>query len=79
MARYYDRRKQYGAARFYYNLLVADYSETPHADEATTRLAEIRQEPDEPDQPLEWLVDLFPQEQTVQPLIATQPDGGVTR
>ncbi len=79
MANYYDARKDYGAAKFYYSLLVREYDETPLAEKAQTRLAEIQGEPDEPDQPLEWLVDMFPAQDNVQPLIATQPNGDSTR
>jgi hypothetical protein len=51
---------------------VNNYSDTPFAENARTRLEEIRGEPDVPPQRMKWLVDLFPQRQTVRPLIATQ-------
>ena len=79
MAGYYDRRREYGAARFYYNRLAENYEETPYSERAETRLAEIQEEPDQPDQPLEWLVELFPDEEAIEPLIATQPGSGTTR
>lgn len=78
-ARYYDRRREYGAARHHYNRIVSDYSRTPYAEQATERLAEIGDRPDVPEQQLEWLVDMFPDEEQVQPLIASQPTGSSTR
>jgi outer membrane protein assembly factor BamD (BamD/ComL family) len=75
MASYYDRRKEYGAARFYYASLVDKYSETQFAQKAEQRINAIHGEPNVPDQPLEWLVELFPEEETVEPMIATQPTG----
>jgi outer membrane protein assembly factor BamD (BamD/ComL family) len=41
MAQYYDRRKEYGAARFYYDLLNEDYGDTPFADKARDRVGNI--------------------------------------
>jgi outer membrane protein assembly factor BamD (BamD/ComL family) len=78
MARYYDRRGEYGAARFYYDLVRNDYHETPFSDQAVARLEQIHGEPAVPPQRLEWLVNLFPQEEDVKPLIATA-DTGTTR
>ena len=59
-ARYYDRRKEYGAARFHYHMLESKYPQTPYADEARQRLAELQGEPDMPESRLQWLSDLFP-------------------
>lgn len=77
MAKYYDRRGEYGAARYHYSLLDRDYDSTPLAERARGRLAEIAGEPDVPPQRLAWVVDMFPEEDDVKPMIATAP--GVTR
>ena len=58
--KYYDRRKEYGAAKFHYAKLLKDYPNTPFAQQARERVGEIYDQPDVPDQKLEWLVDLFP-------------------
>ena len=68
-AQRFDRRSEYGAARLYYDSLLADYSETPFAGQARQRLQQIGREPDIPKQPLSWLVKLFPETDTVKPLI----------
>jgi len=79
MARYYDRRGENGAARFYYDLIAADFSETPFAPRAEERLVAIRGEPDIPPQHLTWLVEMFPEQEDVKPLMATAPEGITTR
>jgi outer membrane protein assembly factor BamD (BamD/ComL family) len=64
-----DRRSEYGAARLYYELLLADFGDTPFAGKARQRLQQIGLEPDIPKQPLSWFVNLFPETDTVKPLI----------
>lgn len=71
MARYYDRRGENRAASFYYNLVAKDYSQTPFAEEAVARLEAIGEEPPIPPQRLTWLVDMFPQDEDLRPLMAT--------
>lgn len=61
MAKYYDDTKYYGPARDYYKDLIAKHPTSPLAEEARTRLAEIQDEPAQPDKPLAWLVDQFPE------------------
>jgi outer membrane protein assembly factor BamD (BamD/ComL family) len=78
MARYYDRRGEYRAARFHYDILVNQYTQTPFADRARERIAAVADEPDVPPQRLSWLVNIFPDDEDVRPLIATD-DTGVTR
>jgi outer membrane protein assembly factor BamD (BamD/ComL family) len=73
MAQYYDRRKEYGAARFYYDLLNEDYGDTPFADKARDRVGNIAGKPRTPPQRLAWLVNLFPDGGKPQPMIATAP------
>jgi hypothetical protein len=75
MARYYDRRGEYGAARFYYQNIVDQYADTAFSEETRNRLAEIQGEPEVPPQRLQWLVDVFPEQEDVRPLIATSPTG----
>lgn len=47
-AEYYDKKKEYGAARVYYNRIVNEYSTTDYASRARKRLSEIAKLPDEP-------------------------------
>ncbi len=65
----FDRRSEYGAARLYYESLLEDYAETPFADRARQRLQQIGRKPAVPKQPLGWLVKLFPETDTVKPII----------
>jgi outer membrane protein assembly factor BamD (BamD/ComL family) len=78
LAQYYDRRGEYGAARFHYDILAGDFAETPFAGQARSRLGEVADKPAVPPQRLQWLVEAFPKEQNSKPLIATS-DSGKTR
>ncbi|HHM11919.1 MAG TPA: outer membrane protein assembly factor BamD, partial [Planctomycetaceae bacterium] len=69
MARFYDRRKAYQAARFYYQIIQRDYQDTPFAQQAQTRMAEIRDKPPHPPQYMRWLVKLFPSSEPETPLL----------
>jgi outer membrane protein assembly factor BamD (BamD/ComL family) len=77
-AQYRERRREYGAARLYYQQLLADFNMTPYADQATTRLAAIEPYPAIPDRPLIWLTKVFPEAKRVKPLI-TSDSGTVLR
>jgi TolA-binding protein len=70
----HERRSEYGAARMYYATLVNDYGETTFGQQARERLREIGGEPAVPPQRLAWLTELFPEKETVRPLMATQSD-----
>lgn len=78
LAQYRDRRGEYGAAKFHYNLLARDYRDTPLAARAKQRIVEVADKPDVPPQRLGWLVNMFPQRDDVKPLMATA-DSGATR
>ncbi|MGA2065985.1 MAG: tetratricopeptide repeat protein [Thermoguttaceae bacterium] len=62
MARYYDQKSCYGAARQYYNSLLEHYPGTSFAGRARKRLEEIRTLPDEPPKRFVWLTGLFERE-----------------
>ena len=61
MAKYYDDGEHYGSAKYYYGRILQDYPNTPVAEQARARLAELGGKPDHPAPPLEWLVDLVPE------------------
>ena len=73
MAKRFDRRTEYGAAKYYYLSLVTDYRETPFGEQAEQRLREINGLPDVPDQPLPWLAAIFPARDNVKPIMAANP------
>jgi hypothetical protein len=74
MAQYYRKRKEYGAARFYIDILLKDYGDTPFAEKAREEAGQIAGKPRVPPQHLGWLVELFPDSETTRPLVATAPD-----
>jgi outer membrane protein assembly factor BamD (BamD/ComL family) len=59
MAEYFERRWEYGSARYYYDAIVKEFPGTPIAEEARQRLAALSDKPVEPPQPLKPLADLF--------------------
>jgi outer membrane protein assembly factor BamD (BamD/ComL family) len=69
MARYFDRRSEYLAARIHYETLVKDFPETPYLARARERLQDLSGMPDRPPERLSWLINLFPRDQKVQPLL----------
>ena len=73
VAAYYDRRKDFGAARYYYERIAKNYSDTSLSKDATDRIAEISDRPDKPKQKLPWLAKLFPTPEREKPLVATNP------
>ena len=69
LAKYRDRRKEYGAARIQYERVAKEFSDTSLAQSAKTRLADLGGKPDLPPQRLEWLAKAFPTEDAEKPLL----------
>ena len=63
IGQYYDKRKRYGAARFYYQAIIEEYPQTAAARKAEARLTEIADLPDKPKNRLKWFTDMFEREQ----------------
>jgi hypothetical protein len=78
MAEFYDRRSEYGAARFYYDRVVDQFDDTPFSEQARSRIEAIAGEPPVPPQRFEWLVRLFPDPHR-DPVIRTTPGHGILR
>lgn len=72
-AEYFDRRKQYGAARQYYARVRDKYSDTSLAEKSTDRLAKLGDAPNHPPQYLPWLVEMMPSAKNPKPLVARAP------
>ena len=68
-AQYREKRREYGAARVYYQQLLANYDRTPYADQARDRLTAIEPYPDTTQRPLQWLTKIFPEGRRAKPLI----------
>lgn len=60
VAQFYETKKAFGAARYYYQEILNDYPETRQAQQARARLEKIRDLPDNPPNRFAWLTDLFP-------------------
>ena len=73
MAHYYDNRKQYAAARQYYERVRENYGDTSLAGDAAERIEEIADKAPKPDQPLPWLSRMFPTPEREKPLVARNP------
>jgi outer membrane protein assembly factor BamD (BamD/ComL family) len=79
MARYYHRRKEFAAARQYYERVRDGYSDTSLGKESVEMLAQIADSPDKPDQPLPWLANMFPTPDREKPIVARNPLGDLQR
>ncbi len=73
MAQFYTRQKEFGAARFYYDIILDQYSDTPFAADAREQVGDMAGRPASPPQRLTWLVNLFPENETPRPIMATAP------
>jgi tetratricopeptide (TPR) repeat protein len=69
MAEFYAKNDYYGAARHYYAKLVHDYPDTKLAEQSRTRIDEFKSQPDNPEPPFEWFVNLFPSSKKSGPVI----------
>ncbi len=69
LAQYYDNHAEYRAARLYFDQVRREFPDTNLALESEGRLAEIKGKPDRPDQSLQWLANMFPEEKRAKPLL----------
>ncbi|MDO4550523.1 MAG: outer membrane protein assembly factor BamD [Planctomycetia bacterium] len=60
-AKFYEKKRQYKAARFYYQVLIEDYPQTQAAVHAKERYAVIKDYRDEPPDYFAWLKKIFPE------------------
>lgn len=67
-AEYRRLRQENASARFYYQRVVDEYIDTPFAEDAEKRLAELEGKPDDPPQHFGPLVKLFGVSKSEQPL-----------
>jgi len=59
IGQYYDNRKYYGAARYYYRATLREFPHTKAAVMAAERIRQIDGLPDKPPNRFKWLTDLF--------------------
>lgn len=72
-ADYREKRKEFGAARFYYRRLLEKFPNTPQAETARERLSKVEDLPAIPQQRLSWLTTILPDERRSEPLEMTKP------
>lgn len=60
-ARFYETKRYYGAARYYYQLVLNEYPQTQCAIQAKDRYAVIRDYRSEPPDYFKWLKKMFPE------------------
>ena len=61
MAAHYENTANHGAARIYYGEVIKKHPESQLAAEARAKLAENAELPARPEEPMKWLVDMFPE------------------
>ena len=87
MASYYEGTEHNGAAKYYLNRVISEHPDTPAAEQAREKLSQLEGLPDSPAVPMEWLVELFPENkqfesinsvETIAPAAAEPPGSGQT-
>jgi hypothetical protein len=73
-AKYREKKKEFGAARFYYQQLLEQFPQTPQAETARERLGQIAELPAVPKQRLSWLSTIFSDRDRATPLQPTNTD-----
>ena len=67
-AAYREKRREYRAAMYYHQKLVAEFGQTPQAAAARARLAELDKLPAVPAKRLAWLTDAIPESNKLPPV-----------
>jgi outer membrane protein assembly factor BamD (BamD/ComL family) len=70
MARYYEKRGENRAAAIYYEQVAKNFADTPLAEQANARVAELATKDPVPKPKAAWLNKVFPDASAVKPLIA---------
>lgn len=78
-AKYYDRRGEYGAARYYYDNILSKFGETSFAQRANERVAQIQDRAPVPPDRFRWLTAFFPVQEDVKPIFQGGSGGSLLR
>lgn len=73
MARYFEQQGENQAARYYYQRVAEDFSDTSYASQVPEDIQRIAQLPGKPKQHAKWLIDLFPDPEQARAVIASNP------
>ena len=74
LGEYYAQRGQNRAAKLAYERVAENFSDTQFGRSVVDRIADVSSKPPVPAQHAEWLVNLFPDDQPVKPVIASRDD-----
>lgn len=74
LGEYYAQRGQNRAAKLAYERVAENFSDTQFGRSVVDRIADVSNKPPVPAQHAEWLVNLFPDDQPVKPVIASRDD-----
>ena len=74
-ANFYLRRKENGAAQLYLETILRDYGDTPFAEKARAEAEAMKDKPLVPPDRWSWLVRLFPDSNSIKPLVPVGADG----
>lgn len=72
MASYYEGTDHIAAAKYYLARVAREHPDSPAAEQAETKLAELEGLPDNPDVPLEWAVNLMPESKKYESISSVQ-------
>lgn len=72
-AKFYERRKEFGAAKYQYALIMKNYDDTQFSREANLALAAIADRPNVRDVPFAWIENYVPTQKKAKPLVARNP------
>ena len=73
MAKYFENQGENAAARYYYQQVAKNFSDTEFGEQVSGEIERIADRPDKPKQHAEWLVNLFPEAEQAKPVIASNP------
>lgn len=73
MAKYFENQGENLAAKYYYQQVATNYSDTEFGNMVPEKIERIVDLPAKPKQHAQWLVDLFPDEEQNKPVIASNP------
>ncbi len=69
MGQYFEGRGENRAAKIYYEKVAEKYQHTPLGESINEQIEKVAALPPKPDQPIQWLVDVFPDPEAAKPLI----------
>ena len=73
MAKYFENQGENFAAKYYYEQVAADFSDTKFGEMVGGEIERVAELPAKPKQHAQWLVDMFPDEEANKPVIASNP------